>query len=543
MATTTRRRKEAVVPTERPGPVSPRRAAPRKVVVGALLLAAPWATAWAQASEQGNGPRSFSASLGASLLVSDNLDTAAGTQNRDGGVIATLTPGLNYRRDREGLRLSADYQLSLRESWRVVRGPKSVTNQLRSALQWANSTESLRLDASASVGQQNASAFGTQRADDRSLGLGSQGELYQLSLAPSMALRFGTAARFELSHRASVSNARNSILGDSRSSQTDAALRSGGGMLSTGLVLQSSRTLPKQGQSNRTDRALAELSWRPDVDWQLGAQGGGERSNLSGFGGLGSSPVASQRLRSGVTYGGSALWSPSPRTRLSVQGDHRVFGNTYSWSAEHRMAQSSLRVSQSRSVNLPGAVGGGGLTNYDLLFTQLASIQPDPVLRDALVRQLLAQQGLSPDGLVNTGFLSNRSSVSQTTSVGATWRTLRSTWLASASRAHSRPLGALPAGAPQDDFARSSEVLQHSASLSVGYRLTPESSLNAAVQWLKSQGNRADLMTDLRSLTLGWSTRLGRQQSLNLNLRHAAFESTLRPYDENAIQLSFLQQF
>lgn len=501
--------------------------------------------------EPAAGVGRLSTSLGSTLLVSDNLvgarSVVAGAPfQQDGGALLTVSPGIVYRRDAEGLRLNLDYRLNLQESWRLMQGPRAATNNLQSSLNWQSDNEAFRLQASAGIGQQRQSAFGVQRVDDRGLGLGNQGELYQLSLSPSATLRLGGVARAEFSHRASVSNQKNSVLGDTRSHSTEVAVRTEGGRSTVGLVLSSARSDPKQGLASRTERALVDTRWKPDVDWQFGAYAGRERSNVAAFGTtLGAGTATSTVLRSGSTVGGSVLWSPGPRTRVSLQADDRVFGRTYAWSAEHRLARSSVRFGQSRSLTEPGLVGGAGSgTQYDLLFTQYASVEPDPVKRDALVRQTLDQQGLALDAPARTGLLSNRSTLSQQSSLGASWQTQRTTWLASVTRTHSRALATnVPAGSVPDDFTLSNQVLQSSASLSTAYRLTPSSGLNAVVTWQRSQGDLAGLSTDLKSLTLGWSVRLGARQTLSLNARHARFSSARFPYDENAVQFSFQQQF
>lgn len=492
-----------------------------------LLLTVAAGTAWGQAAS----PFRMQGRLGTSLVISDNLATGAA---RDRGALLSVSPGLNMSTRGAQVQGNLDYALTAIAPWRVNDRPDGLQHSLSASLRVAPRESGFSLNAQAGIGRQSQSAFGVQRpgGSGASNTLQNQAEVYSLGLVPSWQTRLGSLATLTLTHRVNATNTRDSLVGDSLT-QDNSVLLSGvrRGALGWGLRIADTRNKPRVGRDTRTESAVANLSWQPDVDWQFGLNGGYERSNLQ-----------DQQTRDGATYGASASWRPTPRTSLLASTDRRVFGDTHSLSLEHRFTRATLRISESRNISAPGVVGSiGARTHYELLFAQLAAIEPDPDLRDALVRAQLQAQGLDPNGIATNGFISSRPSLTSQRQLSGTWQTVRSTWSLSASRSVSTRFGTALDGF--DDFADSSRLTSSAASLSASYRLTPVAGLSAVLQWQRNEGDRADQRTELQSATLSWNTRLGQRQQLSAALRHSNFDSLQQPYEENALVLTFNQQF
>ena len=117
---------------------------------------------------------------------------------------------------------------------------------------------------------------------------------------------------------------------------------------------------------------------------------------------------------------------------------------------------------------------------------------------------------------------------------------LRTTLTALLSRSNSQRLGA--ANASSDDFSQTTRIVQRSASLSAGHRLTPQSTLTVSLSEQRSQGDAAGQSTTLRSVLASWGGRLGSKTSVSLGARHSTFEG-LVPYSENALFATLIQQF
>ncbi len=473
----------------------------------------------------------FSPRLGTTLYGSDNFGGA--NDVKDGGLLLTVSPGLTWTFGGASARGLVDYSFNLQKPWRLAREPRSSYQSLRSSFTLTPAAGPWRVDGQASIGQQAQSAFDQQRGSDRGSGNAylNRNETATASLTPSVRFRLGGSLVLDASHGINATNVRNSVIGDAVNQQSSLGLSGGaGGRWDWSARLISQRNDPKVGVNTGSDRASLAVGWVPDPDWQFGLNAGEERSNF-----------ASTSNQTGATYGGNVLWSPGPRTRISLNADHRVFGNTYALSLEQRFRRLSLRLSQSRSVNNPGVIAVGARSNFDVLFAQCAALQANPERCDELVRQQLQGLGLDPDGTATPGFVSSSNSLVEQSSLSATWQTVRTTWALNATRSKSTSLQSLVVA--NDDFSRSNVVRQDGLGLSAAYRFSPNSGLTANLNWLKSEGDAGSLASTLKTYSLSWNARLGPRQQLSATVRHSDFEAVLRPYTENAVQLTFTQTF
>ena len=417
---------------------------------------------------------------------------------------------------------------------RVNERPDRLQHNLNANFSLAPPDTGFSLSAQAGIGRQSQSAFGLQRPTAeglRSTPL-NQAEVYSLSVAPSLRGRLGDFAQWSLTHRVSITNTRDSIRGDNIGRDSSLVLTDARpGSLSWNLRFSDTNTDPKAAREISTQTAQAGLNWTPDVDWQFGAQLGRERSDLR------STPAETSTI-----YGLSARWAPSPRTSLSANADERVFGRTHGLVLEHRFTRANLRYADSRSLSAPGVLGSiGSRTYYELLSAQLAPIEPDPIARDALVRAQLLARGLNPDGIATNGFISSRPALTRLQALSGSWQTSRSTWTLTGSRSVNTRFG--PALDGFDDFSDSSILVLKALGFSASYQLAPANSVTAALNWQRNTGERAEQANSLRGVTLGWNASLDAQRRASLQLRHTLFQSLTRPYEENALVLSFQQQF
>jgi uncharacterized protein (PEP-CTERM system associated) len=267
------------------------------------------------------------------------------------------------------------------------------------------------------------------------------------------------------------------------------------------------------------------------VDWTFGALVGAERSDL-----------ASTQQTAGTTYGADVAWQPSPITSVQFNWQRHVYGDSHSLSIDHRMPRSAWRLSDVTSASAAGTVGGAGqLTNYELLFQQFASIQPDPFKRDELVKAFLQANGLAPDAVVTSGFVSSGATRTRRQEVSFSWTAVRTTFVGTASQSRSGRLGPQPG--QTDDLLNTGQIKQQGLSVSLSHRLTPLASVSLTANYQRSRGDLTSQSTSLKSVTANWNVRLGRQLSGQFGLRHAQFYSLTQPYRENALFVTLVQQF
>jgi uncharacterized protein (PEP-CTERM system associated) len=389
----------------------------------------------------------------------------------------------------------------------------------------------LGVEAQASISQQSRSAFDVQQAAGN-FGSANSTEVASLAVAPRWRSRLGGDLELEASHQLTATRVKDSATGDGLNQTTSVGVRNATRQRlgwSSQLVRQVNA--PKAGRRTESVQARLGLNWVPDVDWSANAFAGQERSDF-----------ASQSQTTGAIYGGTVNWNPSPRTRATLGGEHRVFGNLYNASVQHRFARASIRLSESRTVNQPGLVGGlSNASNYDLLFAQLAGQEPDAIRRDALVRSTLQGQGLDPDARAANGFVAGQATVARQQQLAVAYQLVRASFGAALSRTRTSRLD--PASTAADDLSNSAFVSTQALALNAGYRLTPQSALSLTGSWQENAGDTSGLRTELRSLSLTWSARLGQRTQLQVTARHTDFASTLRPYVENAVLGTLQQQF
>lgn len=507
-----------------------RRAEPRCL---AFALAA-FAVAVAQAQQGSAGGLTIRPRFGVMQTWTDNL--RLDDHNKDAALITTLSPGFVVTSNSGALRGSLDYSLN---GIAYVKSdqPSRVQNALSANAQAELISRTLYVDMRASIGQQNASAFGQQSAPT----LGSQGavanlanankhETGTLSLSPSLRGVLGGLASYELRGDFSRTEARGTSLGDGHSSGGSLNIREmNAGVMGWWLQANVQRAQSASVSSNRNDSVKAGLNYRPDPDWIFSVNAGRERSDYLGGG-----------TQNGATAGFTADWTPTPRTRLAGTWQHHNYGNSHSLTFDHRMSRSVWRFADTQSVQVGNTGASGGVrSNYDQFFLLFASLEPDPVKRDALVRGYLQSQGLSPDAPSASGFLSTGPSRLRNQLLSVTLQGQRSSLSALASRTITSRLGS---NQNQGDLANTARIEQRSYSLTVSHQLTPLSGVSLIASRQETVGDAVNQSTQLTSLIANWNARLGPWLSAQLGARRSRFDG-VTPYTENSVYANLTQQF
>lgn len=491
-----------------------------------LALLAMACTGVAQAQEGTAGGSNLRARVGVNQTFTDNLRLAS--QDKDAALITTLSPGVTLTSASGALRGSLDYALNGIAYVKTDQG--SQVQHTLSANGLAEIVDGrLYVDVRASIGQQSASAFGQQAAAP-TLANSNQREVGTLNVSPYWVGQLGAVASYELRGNMARTEARGSSVGDSRASGASLRLSGvGGGPLGWWLLMNQQRADYSAAPANQSSNLTAGLTYRPDPDVTFGVNLGRERSDYLGNG-----------ASNGVNTGINANWTPTPRTRVAADWQRHAYGNSHSLSFEHRMARSVWRLSDSQTLNLGNTGSGAGVrSNYDQFYLLLASQEPDPVRRDALVRSTLQTLGLSPDAPVANGFVLSGPSRLRSQQLSGTLQGLRSSITAQFNRSVSGRVGS---NAGTGDLATSGRIEQRSLSVSAGHQLSPLSSLSLTAARLETEGDQSSLATQLTSLTLNWSARLGMRLSAQLGGRHSRFEGA-QPYTENAVYANLTQQF
>lgn len=467
-------------------------------------------------------------SITQTLTDSYRLKGSAPGDAREAEAVTTISPGLRLTSRAGRIQGVFDYGLV-----GVLHARDSEASQIQHRLSASGRAEvvpnHLDLNASASISRQPTSAFGVQSVDG-SLTSQNQSDVRSVSLQPVLRGVLGGAVAVQAAGNASRTSGGSQV----GSSSTGASLTLS--PAAAGRVISWSITGSRQvsdfdgGRQTTTDRAIGSIIVRPDVELQVTVRGGVERSDL-----------ASLESRQSENYGAGILWTPTPRTRVSVDGDKRQFGEAHQIALEHRFRRSVWRYTDSQSLNDGSSSNGAQVTAYALFFELFASQEPDPIARDALVRSFLERNGVSPDTLLGGGgFVTSAVSIQRRQELSFALNGVRSTLSLSAFQTTSER-GDTLSGA-NDDLA-TGPVRQRGLSVTVTHRLTPSSSLNFNASTQRSSAVAGASRNNLDSVSLGWNTRLGRMSNLSLTYRLAEYDGITDPYTENAVTAAFSTRF
>lgn len=488
-----------------------------------LWLAAGGTAAWAQSGGAGLVPAlDVSISHVAGQRPEPN---AAGA-----GLVAEVRPSLRYATRSGRLQGSLSYGLGL-VRYSQPGSRFQAQHQLAASFQLEAIERQGYVDLTAAVGRQALSPYGLQSSAANQAGNANLLEVANVTVSPHFTARLGEVATLDLRLNAAAVNTRRSVAGDAVTTGGSLAVSSarGGARLGWGLTASATTTEPRAGARTTNDKALASLSYRPDPDLSLLLRAGHETASVLGG------------QRQGYQTTGAGLrWLPSVRTVAELNVDQRYFGRSHALTLSHRLPLSSVRYTSQRDVILAASPPGpaGPLTLYQLFFEQFASQEPDPVLREQLVLAFLLGQGQDPTATVGGAYVSTGPQLQQRHDLALSYGAKR---LTLALQAFANRSGLLAAGAAIADGAQ--DLRQRGYNGTVSYRLTPTASFGLNGSRLMTKPTPVQGGTDLKSLTLSLTDRLGRHSTVSLSARYSVFNSSLNPYRESALKASLATRF
>lgn len=472
------------------------------------------------------GPRlSITPSLSIGQTLSDHHLAESGNEPRSEAV-TSIAAGVRIASRSRALQGTVDYSLTgllhARDS-----SANDVQNRLAAGL-WGELIERhLSFNATATIAQQPISALEVQTPDGIAT-TRNRTEIRSLSMSPTLQGRLGGVVDLQavLSGAVTDTGSEGAVndASDSKSAAATVQLAStGGGRLGWSLRATHAVTSFAAGRKTTEERVAAGLNLRPDVDWALSLRAGTEANDFQ----------RSDGRDRYDTWGLGLLWTPSPRTRVAIDGDRRAFGHSHSVALEHRSRRTVWRYSDSQDVTRGSAETAAALVGaYDLFFQLYASQEPDPVLRAQLVDGLLQRNGLTRDSQIGVGFLSSAVTVQRQQQLSVALEAQRTTFVVAGFASKVRRADTLSPGV--DDTQAGNAVRQRGLSFTVSHRLTATAVLSLAASGTRNDED-AGRRTDLRTISAFWSDQLGRRTSFSLGLRHSEYDADLDPYTENAL--------
>lgn len=489
----------------------------------------------AQEPEPGRTPvwrlGAFSTASATDNAFLSSTDTQSGVGTEFGIDVGLVLP---YRR----VRGFADYTLTGSAS-RADATTYRHRNDLRTGLSAEVIESHAFLDVAATYGAQLGSVFGSP---DRSLQVLNDNRLEAgtISISPSLRSRLGETGRAEARAVDSTTKVRGSSAGDVHSQAGSVLAESG----------VRARAITWKGTVNgaiydpEEGRRTSEASVRGDVGWAFDAE-----TVVSIVAGREGNDFETNRRIYNDLYGLSLDYRPNDRTRLYAEGLHRFFGTGYSLSLSYRLPHFALIATSSRSNSRPGlalessnAFGYGSA--YDVLFLQLASVEPDLDRRRILVQDLLVKNGIDPSEQVLPTIVTSGVLLVQDTAVSAIWTGVRNTIVLSLNQGSSRRLGSLVSLPVNDDLRAEDRIDQVGVQLNWMRRMTPSDDLSVALGWARAEGDLTLRSSNTRSAQVRWSRRVGARSTFAVDVSHQLFETSVDSgYSVNLLTCEYRVRF
>ena len=492
------------------------------VALTGLLLAASTA-AWGQVTVT---PR-----VSVTETITNNVSLTS--TNPQSEQITEITPGI--RINIAGAKLKTYFDLGLSQVI-YAQGTSANRTEIQNALNTFGTFEAVDnwafVDFSGTISQQSVSAFGTQSADNTSVNA-NQAEVSNYRISPYVRGRLGHMADYEARYSRSTSSSDSAAASDVDTADTFVKLSGNTAFRSLGWSADASRQTVSYsaGRTTEADRANLGLSYTLTPQLNVFASGGRESNNF----------VALDKESSATNTVG-LNWVPSETTKLLLSRSKRPFGDAHNLSFEHRSARTVWRYTDSKDVTAtPNQTGLASIgSTYDLLFSQFASIEPDPIARAALVNAYLQAYRINPSATVVSNFLSSALSVQRRQDLSFALLGLRDTITFIATRTESNRLDTVSTAL--DDLANASQVRQAGLSINYAHRLTPDYSLGVLWSQQKTSSDSNIQDTRQRAVNVSVSGRLGKRASAVVGVRHVVSDG-LSSYSETAVTGNLNVQF
>jgi len=472
----------------------------------------------------GSGGRSFYIvpTFAANTTLTNNVNLSA--TNKESDLVLGLSPGIQMGGQSGRLRGYLNYALT--GNFHARSGESSnFTNSLAASGTAEAIDNWLFIDANASVSQQFLSPFGSQ-SPNSSLNNDNRTEVRSLSVAPRVQGQIAGQVNYvgrafysftdSGSSQAADSTVWGALLGFDSTTRWS--------RLSWGLDFSYREARFTDRRSEFDQLNVLSLSYAITPELRATLRGNVETSNLTSF---------DDETHTG--WGGGLRWTPSPRTNVMFDYDQRVFGSSHLYSIDYRTPRTVWAISSRQGLSTGQFNSGRGASTspFNLLFTQFAAIEPDPVKRAQLVNAFLRANGIDPNTSLATGYLPNQVVLERRNEASMSWLGQRDTMVASVYQTESDSLQPSLLN-PSDPFSGGNVIRWRGASLTWSHRLTPRDTLSVSGFGQNSTESIGGQDTTLWSGMAMWSSQVAERVNVALSARYQTQSGTTQ-FDEAAL--------
>jgi uncharacterized protein (PEP-CTERM system associated) len=477
----------------------------KKIIL--LLTCSAWVTTgWAIDNR-------FEKSVSANLTYTDNEGLRS--SNEKSAFIASITPSFSLHREaaRSNIDLTAALELNNQDG-----GGENFNPRLQFDSNWELFEDHFFIDVDATAGQNSSDPFTSTSIN--SINSGSDvATTYDLQVSPYFINRFRRYADLEARYTRDKQINKGSVTDGSSSDIISISLNSGEAFSRVfwGLNYTKDEISSEQTTDSNFESYTANVGFAVNRSWRVNGRVGAENNDFT----------STRSSNDGDTWGVDVIWTPSPRTSLTVGYDDRFFGGTPTLDFTHRFRRSAINLSYSKEV-----------TNSTRLLRDQQIFQVVDAFGNTIINPATGNPFLVTSNLAT---LNDITFIDERLDGSYSYQGRRSniTWNISHSR-QSDETGAV---------GGSSSTL-FDTGLTYTRELSRNNSLNTSIQFNKTeQAGGAD--SDRHQFNIGLSRQLVQNTSIDVNYSYSKQDSdsstvlatTRSEYTENRITVGFSHQF
>ena len=440
-----------------------------------------------------------------------------------------IVPGVHLEHWGARLRISGDYAYQRSFHTSSTKDLDDTQNLLYATATYELVEKMVLIDGRASITQENRNAFAAPVVPGSTNPNANRAETRLFTLSPVARGQLGDNALWQVRWNESDMRSKGNFqFGDTNLATTEivAGLRSARTGARLGWNLEAT-TLQSRSDSTGT---LDDRRVRADLIFGVAPQ-----LHLLLIEGYEKTDFVREGEASGDTPGAGIEWAPSPRTQVTGVVQRRFFGTGHLATIDHRTPRTAWRfMSTKDSTVLTSVLGATAGTFQSLLDNLLVYAIRDPGARSEAARARLNNLGYAPT-VVSTGFLTERPFVYNAQDINFSFIGSRTTFVAGYQRREQTALGT--AAGVGDSFTLSEEIRQRSYRTSLNYRLTPLTSVTAALSGTHTRGVEPNNLSSKEDLaTVYFTSQLGPRTTGSVGLRRVDFDSNqATSYRDNVV--------
>lgn len=412
--------------------------------------------------------------------------------------ITDISPGIHIAR--EGRRLKGYFDYALHSmGYAQNTSPTRSQNELNMAGLLEAVDSWMYVDLSGVVSQQSISALGTQSSQNTSLNT-NKTEVSSYRISPFVRGRMGNLANYEARYSRAITLADSMAASNVAVSDGMLAVNGDSAFRNLGWTVNASRQDIdySAGRPTEVDRIDLGLAYALTSQLLVSVNGGRENSNLT-----------TRDKQAYATSGLGVDWSPSERSKISVSGGRRSFGETHHLGAEHRTARTAWKYSDTQDI---------AATPSQSVLTWNHADVPTPVV---------------------SGFLPSAVTLQRRRDLSVSLLGARDTVTFVATESESHRVDTLSSAL--DDLAVSG-VNQQGFSIAWVHRVTSEWALTGIVAQQRTRGGLNLEDARLQETGISLTGKVGPSASASAGIRRVVFTG-LSPYVESAFTINLNAYF